>query len=113
MDTTNPLRVAQKTLLAQYPSKSRPGFSYDVCLGADGNVYCSCPAWRFQHLHPSNRSCLHTKDAVARLTHGGVSLAAQGAVPLVKAVRPTRRPRTPVAPPPAPRTSWERISEGL
>lgn len=35
--------------------------SYTVARGADGVVYCSCPAWRFQRLAPAARSCKHIR----------------------------------------------------
>jgi len=39
---------------------------YQIKLGKDGNVYCSCPAWRFQKLHPHQRTCKHIKSAQAQ-----------------------------------------------
>jgi hypothetical protein len=108
------LRIAKKTPLARFESKSRPGTFYGTYLGADGNVYCDCPAWRFCHNHPHNRSCEHTRETLRRLTHGGVTLSAQGAVPCAPMVRPTRKPTAkPVEaetlPLPLPRTFWERL----
>lgn len=91
MDTTTTPRIASKTVLARFESKSKPGTYHEVKLGADGVVYCGCPSWRFQKSHPSCRSCKHTKAFVAQVTHAGVPLALQGAVQLPKAVRAPRR----------------------
>jgi len=31
-------------------------------MGSDGNVYCTCPAWRFQKSKPVlERTCKHIK----------------------------------------------------
>ena len=37
------------------------GKSYSLSLGKDGNVYCSCPAWRFQKTAAGKRTCKHIK----------------------------------------------------
>ena len=63
-------------VLARYASKSNPSKSHEVRLGADGVVYCTCPAWKFQKLTPSCRCCKHTKMALASMKHAGKSLAA-------------------------------------
>ena len=91
MTSTTTPRIAPKTVLATFASESRPGHSHEVRLGADGVVYCTCESWRFQRLTPSLRTCKHTKAFVARVTHGGVTLRAQGAVELPKPVRPARK----------------------
>lgn len=91
MTSTTTPRIAPKTVLATFPSESKPGHVHEVRLGADGVVYCTCPSWRFQKLTPSLRTCKHTKAFVARVTHGGVTLRAQGAVELPKPVRPARK----------------------
>jgi hypothetical protein len=59
------IKPTQTTTLMSVPSSSNPDKSYDVKLGKDGNVYCSCPAWRFQKLHPHQRTCKHIKAAQA------------------------------------------------
>ena len=43
----------EATLLARYPSKSNPMKIHDVIKGADGVIYCTCPAWRFR------KDCAH------------------------------------------------------
>ena len=50
-------------VLADYPSKSNPSKSYQILLGGDGEVYCICPAWRFQKgKGPQGRRCKHLDD---------------------------------------------------
>lgn len=35
---------------------------YELRVGAkDGNVYCTCPAWRFQKTAAGKRTCKHIK----------------------------------------------------
>lgn len=89
MDATP--KFAPKTVLATFESASKPGLSHEVRIGADGVVYCTCPSWKFQKLSPSLRSCKHTKAVMARASHGGVTLRAQGVVELPAPVRPTRK----------------------
>jgi hypothetical protein len=95
LDATTTPTFAPKTVLAIFSSASKPGHQHEVRLGADGVVYCTCPSWRFQKRTPSLRSCKHTKAFVARATHGGVTLRAQGAVELPKPVRPARKATKP------------------
>ncbi len=47
------------TVLAEFPSRSRPGVTYEVRQGGDGVVYCSCPKWRFQQ---GRGGCPHLTD---------------------------------------------------
>jgi hypothetical protein len=48
--------------LAEYESDSTPGKMYQVMMGEDGVVYCTCPAWRFQKgRSPSERVCKHIR----------------------------------------------------
>lgn len=42
-------------------SSSRPGTFHEVRQGRDGNIYCSCPAWRFQRKPPMERTCKHLR----------------------------------------------------
>jgi len=48
--------------LAVMRSMSNPNKAYQVTLGEDGVVHCSCPAWRFQKLPPSERKCKHIRQ---------------------------------------------------
>jgi|GEM_PF-4620731 len=57
------------SILAVYPSKSKPDLEYTVTLGSDDNIYCDCPAWRFQKgIPPQARVCKHTR--AYRQEHG-------------------------------------------
>lgn len=47
------------TVLAVWPSSSDPCKSYEIRMGKDGNVYCTCPAWKFQRKGVQGRSCKH------------------------------------------------------
>jgi hypothetical protein len=60
------IKPSQTTVLLTVPSASNPAKSHEVKLGKDGNVYCSCPAWRFQKVHPHARTCKHIKAAQAQ-----------------------------------------------
>jgi len=47
-------------VLAVAPSKTNPNKTYEIRRGADGVVYCTCPAWRFQRLRKGEtRTCKH------------------------------------------------------
>jgi len=45
------------TLVATFPSKSSPGKRHEVRVGADGQTYCTCPAWAFSQA--SSKGCKH------------------------------------------------------
>ena len=53
-------KVERTTVLAIYEGSR--GERHEVRIGRDGNVYCTCPAWRLQALHPYNRTCKHIND---------------------------------------------------
>ena len=103
MDATTTPVFAPKTLLAKFPSASKPGTFHEVRVGADGVVYCGCPSWRFQKNHPSCRCCKHTKAVMDRMSHGGRSMTAQAVSPDSGAIRAPRRSKKPA------RTAWERL----
>jgi hypothetical protein len=51
-----------EAILATVPSKSNPEKSYEIHMGKDGNVYCTCPAWKYQKgVSPKDRTCKHIK----------------------------------------------------
>lgn len=76
---THTARIAPKTVLARFESKSKPGHFHEVRLGADAVMYCTCNAWRFQKVNPSHRTCCHTEAAVAQISHGRHTLRSQPA----------------------------------
>lgn len=101
-NTTKPV-FESKTVLAKFPSASKPGLFHEVRIGADGVIYCTCPSWRFQKNHPACRCCKHTKAFMARATHGGAPLEVQGEVEMPKPIRAKRASRKPA------RTFWEKL----
>ena len=46
-------------------SMSNPAVKYEIKRGANGHIYCSCPAWRYQKLPPMKRTCKHLKALAA------------------------------------------------
>lgn len=50
-------KAALKTVLATVDSDSRVGVQYEIRLGGDDRVYCTCPAWRFS----KSRDCKHLR----------------------------------------------------
>ena len=48
--------VTQPRVLAKVPSKSNPNKSYEIRLGGDGVVYCTCRAWI------TNKFCKHLEE---------------------------------------------------
>jgi hypothetical protein len=62
-----PAMIALATVLATVPSSSNPEVVYTIRRGADGNVYCSCPAWKFQKLNPAQRTCKHLRGLAASM----------------------------------------------
>lgn len=60
------------TLLAVIPSSSNPSKVYQIRRGGDGNVYCTCPAWKFQKgVSPKERTCKHLKALAASMKKHG------------------------------------------
>jgi len=86
------------TLLATVPA-SKPGAApYSINLGADNNVYCSCPAWKFQKLPPKERTCKHINALSGQLKLMATKLGAMTPASVVVAV-PKAAPVAPVAAP--------------
>jgi predicted nucleic acid-binding Zn finger protein len=46
------------TVLKTVDSLSRPGQTYQIRIGGDGAMYCTCPAWRFG----KGKDCKHLKS---------------------------------------------------
>ena len=68
------------TILASVPSKTTAGKSYNIVQGADGVVYCQCPAWKYQRLTPSRRTCKHLLGLLTQMKRheGAVSFKKVG-----------------------------------
>lgn len=58
----------QGPVIAEVPSTSNPSKKYQIRLGGDGNVYCSCPAWKYQKgKAPHERVCKHMKGLAKQI----------------------------------------------
>jgi len=63
--------TAQKTakfvpnVLATFRSDSNPSKSYEIRLGRDGVVYCTCPAWKFSSKKRGGHTCKHLTRALS------------------------------------------------
>ena len=47
---------------------------YEINRADAGHLYCSCPAWKFQRVAPSARTCKHLKALAASSMRGGDDL---------------------------------------
>lgn len=62
------MTTATATILATIPSSSNAEVVYTIKRGHDGNVYCSCPAWKFQKgVSPKDRTCKHLRSLAANM----------------------------------------------
>lgn len=43
---------------------------HKIVRGANGHIYCSCPAWRFQKVNPLKRTCKHLIAFAASIMTG-------------------------------------------
>lgn len=57
----------ERILLGSFESKSKPGTFYEVRLGHDNVLYCTCKAWRFLKNGAVARTCPHTRNVQAAL----------------------------------------------
>jgi hypothetical protein len=101
--TTSPVLVS--TVVATFASKSNPSKVHSVHMGKDGVCWCSCPSWRFQKNHPSNRTCKHVDAYKARVGMFNNHPVA------VRAPRCSKKVSAPVSAPVESYrpTSWERL----
>ena len=91
--------MATGTVLATVPSSSSSAV-YEIRLGGDGNVYCTCPAWKFQKLPPKERTCKHMKALSGQIA----SMVKKVSAPKAAAPAPVKNPApAPVAAPVAPK----------
>jgi hypothetical protein len=76
---------------------------YEIRLGGDGNVYCTCPSWKFQKLPPKERTCKHMKALSGQIAAFTGKLAAKTAAKAPAAPVAAPKAAAPVvASPPAP-----------
>lgn len=47
------------TVIRTFESKSRPGVQYQVRVGGDKKLYCTCPGWRYAKA--GHKGCCHVK----------------------------------------------------
>jgi len=82
------------TLLATVPA-SKPGVEpYNINLGNDNNVYCSCPSWKWQKIPPKERTCKHIDALSLQMKQLASKLGAVSPASVVVAV-----PKAPKAAP--------------
>lgn len=65
-DAVAPSDDAEYRVVRTWPSSKGDGKVYELREGRDGQVYCTCPAWRFSKERP--RTCKHLAawaDAIA------------------------------------------------
>jgi hypothetical protein len=46
-------------VLVNVPSSSNPDKLYEIRLGSDSKIYCTCPAWRFSKAR--EKGCKHVR----------------------------------------------------
>ena len=91
--------MATGNVIAYVPSSSDPSKSYEVRLGGDGNVYCTCPNWKFQKLPPKERTCKHMKALSSQIATFMGKAAKAVAAPVAKKVAKAAPVAAPVAVP--------------
>jgi hypothetical protein len=91
---------AMGTLITKVQSSTNPAQSYDILLGGDGNVYCTCPGWKYQKLPPKERTCKHMKALSSKIAAFTKGLGAPKAAPV--ATKPVAKPSAPLSPVQAP-----------
>lgn len=55
-------------VVRSWPS-SKSGKTYDLLEGVDGNIYCSCPAWKFSKARP--KVCKHMEEWAETVARNG------------------------------------------
>lgn len=64
--------------VARFPSKSNPSKEYTVSVDENGDLSCTCPAWRFKK--GDKRACKHVVEVA-----GGVASPVPAAAPAPQA----------------------------
>ncbi len=62
----------ERQLVREITSNSS-GRVYQLWLGKDENLYCSCPAWKFSKGPKEEKTCKHIKQAVREEWPTGLS----------------------------------------
>jgi len=57
--TLEPTVKAVPVVLGRVESESKPGKFFEIRLGADDKVYCTCPSWKFHG--GATKGCKHTR----------------------------------------------------
>ena len=68
--------------LAEVVSKSNPSQKYEIKMGKDGKVYCTCPRWKYK------RTCKHLDEFFKMVHKKGAEMVQDGIKQALKA-RPT------------------------
>ncbi len=81
------------SVLAHVASETRPGVVHQIRMGADGNVYCTCEAWKFQRKPVNERTCKHLQAFAcqANLPNGMQLLARMMQAAIAPAPKTTKR----------------------
>ncbi|MCG3204309.1 MAG: hypothetical protein KCHDKBKB_01024 [Elusimicrobia bacterium] len=53
------LKKTPYTVIEEMPSRSNPNRGYQIRMGKDGVIYCTCPAWGFSIKNHPTRTCKH------------------------------------------------------
>jgi hypothetical protein len=73
----------ERVLLGKFESESNPGTWYEVRLGHDNVLYCTCKAWCVLRNGAAERTCPHVRNvqaAMNRLRPGDIPQRREGLV---------------------------------
>lgn len=56
--------------ITKIESESTEGKHYEIKLGDDGIVYCTCPSWKYQEASPEDRTCKHLRKFADQIKEG-------------------------------------------
>lgn len=63
-------------VVREWPSSRVGGPTYQMIEGEDGEIYCTCPAWRFSKEEP--KCCKHMKAWAEKVARDGAKLLGPG-----------------------------------